>query len=224
MFGPAGIMGDMENAFALKRVVEKANAVIDRANSTLSEKKRFAAVNVGLRYAATRQLDRLDPHNPLLQSDELAEAIADASYRAFLLAGEQYEACRVVGRTFKIPGREGPVPSPNSAVAAAPVAPAPAVPVAPVAPVSILSHPQYIALEQSYAASLAMRSALSEVLRQVDENHPLLKNFMLMEKIRKAGVTAFVMGKKDYNAARSAGESFVLPGTEGALEKNRPQE
>lgn len=75
---------------------------------------------------------------------------------------------------------------------------------------AVHNHPAHVELRQQYACSLALRSALSEVVRQLDPNHPLVKDLFLQSKIRKAGLTAFTLANLDYNAARIAGLSFVL--------------
>ena len=75
---------------------------------------------------------------------------------------------------------------------------------------AVHNHPAHVELQQQHACSLALRSALSEVVRQLDPNHPLVKDLFLQSKIRKAGLTAFTLVNLDYNAACTAGLSFVL--------------
>lgn len=186
----------------------------------------YAAENVGVRSALTAQLKNYDPKNPLLTDESLVQRIKKEAVSAFRVAKLSFDASRDVGRTFIIPGREGPV--------APPVAPVPAVtPFAAAALLAsnpaaiplnaVLGHPVHVELMHQYAGSLALRSALSEVLSQLAPDHPLIKDVMLQGDIRQAGVKAFVTSNRDYNAARSAGASFVLPGTPGAADTQKQQ-
>lgn len=223
MFGPGGLMGDMQRAmdrnFADNQSLEiqRLAAVIREIDERVLEGQEYAAGVVGVREATFVQLARFDPNNPILKDTSLIERIKKAAYAAFKIDGLNYGAAREVGRTFRIPGAEGPV---RSSAPAAPAVVSPfaraAIPAAPAAALpptleAVHKHPAHVELQQQYAGSLALRAALSEVVKQLDPNHPLIKDHFLQSNIRRAGLTAFTLANMDYNAARSAGVSFVLP-------------
>lgn len=232
-----GLIGDMQRAQDIGRLRRHYEALLENANSTginndkvANKMMDLAAGHLSMRGALATQLANYDPKHPLLHDDSLIERIKEAGTSAFRISNLDFEAARDVGKTFAIPGYEKPKYSPfaKAAISAATVRtladlpPLQATAPAPAADQSVYSNPAFLELQQQYAASLSLRSALSEVLRQADPDHPLLKDHMLQERIRKAGISAFVLGKLDFNAARSAGTSFVLPGTPGALNKSEP--
>lgn len=234
-----GLVSDFENAMDRERLSKHFSALLAQKeeiaahNAELArEMMDLAAGLTGVRSALAAQLEKHDPSHPLLKDVSLVERIKKAAVSAFRIAERNLDAARDVGRTFAIPGYDKPKLSPFAKAATATqlvaelVAMRPAAAAAPaqVTEPSIYTNPAFLELQQQYAASLAMRSALSEVVRQADPDHALLKDHMLQERIRKAGISAFVLSKLDYNAARNAGASFVLPGTPGALNKNEPQQ
>lgn len=218
-----GFLNDMEMAMQRDDFLKAAKlyeARIAALNEVARDGQETAAGLYGVRAAVITQLERYDPSNPVIKDDSLVERIKKAAVSAFRIGKQDYAAAKEVGRTFRIPGHEGPVKS----AAPAPVAGSPfAKGIAPSAPsaglqpslASVHNHPAHIELQQQYAGSLALRAALSEVVKQLDPNHPLLKDFYLQSTIRKAGITAFTIGNLDYDAARSAGVSFVLPKRDG---------
>ena len=228
-----GFFNDMDAAISQHHLRREFQVLLEQETKRADENAKmyqhyldYAAENVGMRAAAAEQLTKYDPKNPILHDDSLIERIKKAAVSAFRVAKLDYAAARDVGRTFIIPGREGPV--------APPVAPVPAVtPFAAAALLAsnpaaiplnaVLGHPVHVELMHQYAGSLALRSALSEVLSQLAPDHPLIKDVMLQGDIRQAGVKAFVTSNRDYNAARSAGASFVLPGTPGAADTQKQQ-
>lgn len=234
-----GLLGDMERTIDRERLEKYYGALLAQKEEVAAhnglvarDMTDHAAGLTGIRSALATQLATFDPAHPLLKDDSLIERIKKAAVAAFRISKLDFDAAREVGKTFAIPGYEKPRLSPFGKAATAAqliddlVKLRPAAPVAPTQATepSIYTNPAFLELQQQYAASLAMRSALSEVVRQADPDHALLKDHMLQERIRKAGISAFVLSKLDYNAARNAGASFVLPGTAGALNKNEPQQ
>lgn len=214
-----GFFNDMDMAIQrddFQKAVNLYQARIAALNEVARDGQETAAGLYGVRAAVIAQLERYDPSNPVIKDDSLVERIKKAAVSAFRIGKQDYVAAKEVGRTFRIPGHEGPVkPVVPVPVAASPFAKAVAslVPLAPFQPslTAVHNHPAHIELQQQYAGSLALRAALSEVVKQLDPNHPLLSDHFLQSNIRKAGITAFIMGRLDYDAARSAGLSFVLP-------------
>lgn len=223
-------MGDMQRAMDRNyadnqnRNIEQLYATIQRLEAEIDEGREYAAGTLGVRSAGFTQLARYDPENPILKDKSLLERIKKAAISAFKTSGLDYNAAREVGSSFRIPGHEGPVSQPQLApTVASPFARAVGAPAAAQRPSlsAVHSHPAHVELQQQYAGSLALRAALSEVVKQLDPDHPLLKDLYLQSSIRKAGITAFTLGKLDYDAARSAGVSFVLPKkAEGDVEKS----
>ena len=228
-----GFFNDMDNAISQDILRKRYDALLEDANQRSERNKAsayehmdYAAENVGVRATLAAQLKNYDPKNPLLTDDSLVDRIKKAAVSAFRVAELDFGAAREVGKTFRIPGREGPVVPPVAPVpAVSPFAAAALLASNPAAiPLNaVLGHPVHVELMHQYAGSLALRSALSEVLSQLAPDHPLLKDVMLQGNIRQTGVKAFVTSNRDYNAARSAGASFVLPGTPGAADTQKQQ-
>lgn len=83
------------------------------ANDSVAEYRRQLnvmneanAVNLTLRYALARQLEKVDPQNPLIKDQALVERLKKAGRTAFALSPDTFDGAREVGRTFKIPGRD----------------------------------------------------------------------------------------------------------------------
>ena len=225
MSGWDGFLNDMDMAVqrdnyqkAFNRYEARVAELIDRADTG----EDTAAMAYGVLHALQTQLERYAPTHLLIKDDSLIERIKKAALSAFRTQKPlDYGSAKYVGRTFRIPGHEGPIKS----AALVPAAPTPGVvspfaraatPAAPAATLpptleAVLKHPAHVELQQQYAGSLALRAALSEVVKQLDPNHPLIKDHFLQSNIRRAGLTAFTLANMDYNAARSAGVSFVLP-------------
>ena len=226
MSGWDGFFNDMDMAVQ-RHNHQKAFDEYERRITSLREVavdgQDIAAKIYGIREALIVQLERYDPNNPVIKDDALVERIKNAAVSAFRVGSPDFERAKEAGRTFRVPGHEGPVKQPVPAVAVATVTASPfaraAAVVAPAAPAAALpptlstvrNHPAHVELQQKYAGSLALRAALSEVVKQLDPNHPLLNDHFLQSTIRKAGMTAFTIGNLDFDAARSAGVSFVLP-------------
>lgn len=66
-------------------------------------KQAYAGV-IALRNALSEQLKRFDPDNPLLKDLFLQERIRNNAVAAYKTSGDNFDAAREVGRTFKVPG------------------------------------------------------------------------------------------------------------------------
>lgn len=64
------------------------------------------------------------------------------------------------------------------------------------------------------ASNLGARSALAAQLQFVDPDNPLLKDPSLLEKLMDAALAAFELADRDFDAARTAGRNFKIPGRE----------
>lgn len=224
MSGWDGFFNDMDMAIqrdnhnlsinGYKSAIVKYEARLLRLNNFTREVMSELAGVYGIHSACWKQLKRYDPLHPLVEDDALVAKIfkgSSAIYDAIEDGTKEkdYIVCKRYGQNYPIPGYSGPV-----------------VPVVTVAPVKlaapdavktetsvgdVYNHPAYINLQEQYAASLALRSSLSEVVRQFDKNHPLVVDSKLQFAIRNAGRIAFTIGNRNYEAAREAGFSFVLP-------------
>lgn len=163
------------------------------ANSNVIEMNLANAGNLGVRYALAEQLSHADPDNPLLKDVSLVERIKAAAESAFKIAGNHFDAAREVGRTFKIPGREKPILQKT-------------------AELNPKDAMELERVKEAHASSLALRSALAEQLRKLDPDNPILKDLMLIERVRKGGVAAFRINGDNFDSARIAGETFRIPG------------
>lgn len=186
-------------SFAGDMAVGTANARADAAerNQALAESRLAKAYrdlqammdtnasNLAMRYSLALQLCMLDPDNPLLKDASLKERIFKAAETAFKISGNNFDAAREVGRTFKIPGREKPI-VPKEAL-------------------------ELERLQVTHASSMALRSALASQLRKFDPDNPVLKDLSVIERVRASGVTAFRAGGT-FDASRIAGENFRIPG------------
>lgn len=66
-----------------------------------------------------------------------------------------------------------------------------------------------------YAAENAViRQALATQMAMVDPKHPLLVDTSLIERMKKAGVSALRTNGLDYEAVREVGRTFKIPGRE----------
>ena len=191
--------GAMHRAAAAEGDLNEVVRAYNQAVEVVQETQAANAANLATRYALATQLERHDPMNPLLVDKSIVERIQAAAESAFITAGHDYNAARDVGRTFKIPGREGPLRVIPPSI---PVVPKPST-------AQDETNPQF--MRDQYSGSLALREALAAALRKVDPDHPLLKDTMLTERVRKAGIFACRMAGGNYQAARDAGESFSVP-------------
>ena len=156
------------------------------------------AQNLAIRFALAAQLERIDPDNPILKDTMLLERLKEAGSSVFAVTDSNYDAAREVGRTFKIPGREGPfVPPPTPARAR-------------MLPPTLMKQDNPI-MNLAYASTIAHRNALVEQLKRVDPNNPLLKDAFLVESIRNAGAAAYTLNDDSFDAAREAGTTFSVP-------------
>lgn len=170
----------------------KAEAV--RVSTMYNELADVNAANLGMRYALMTQLAQIDPENPLLKDKSLVERIFKAAETAFKINNQDFNASREAGRTFKVPGREPGWNKPR------------------VAPPELLKNQSVAYLQEAYAGSLAQRYALATQLKRADMLNPLLKDAALFERVRSSGVVAYRMNGDDYESAREAGRTFVVPG------------
>lgn len=66
-----------------------------------------------------------------------------------------------------------------------------------------------------YAAeNVVIRQALATQVAMVDPNHPLLVDTSLIERMKKAGVSALRTNNLHYEAVREVGRTFKIPGRE----------
>jgi hypothetical protein len=189
--------GDWASTMAINGAYKDAEALasrLDRANANVVEMNEANAGNLGIRCALEEQLRFIDPENPLLNDASLLERIKAASVSGLYAAGNHFDGSREVGRTFRIPGREkGP-------------------PTRKVGPASLNDYKINTTIaKENYAAAISIREAAMEQLRKVDPNNPLLKDNMLVERVRSAGTVAFYLNGENFDAAREAGRTFAIP-------------
>ena len=192
MFGGGDFASDMAANGARKDAIA-AYKSLEQANKNIVEMNEAHAGNLGIRCALQEQLRHVDPNSPLLKDSSLLERIKAAAISGFYAASEHFDGAREVGRTFKIPDREKGPPPPVAALV-----PMPGFDVA--------------KLRAENAGLLALRAALVRQLRANDPKNPLLGDPMLQMKIQGAGITAFIMNKENFEAAREAGKTFAIPG------------
>ncbi len=160
------------------------NAAIATHNyNTAEEFKDHNAANLAHRYALQEQLRTLDPTNPLLIDRQLVERLQAAGSAAYRIAGNEWNAARELGRTFKVPGREK----------------------------KQQAQITYENLKLAYAGGLAQRHAMASELRRLDPTNPLLTDAALIEQIRNAGGTAYTKAGEDMSAAIKVGDTFTVP-------------
>lgn len=80
------------------------DAALQKAHEELAEVRRWNAGNMGKLAAALKQIEKLDPTNPLVRDTALRARIGDFAAAAFEKAND-WDVAREVGRTFSIPGR-----------------------------------------------------------------------------------------------------------------------
>ena len=202
--GDMAIGGAMHRAADAELQTHEWFKAYGECKAELDETELANAANLSVRYALVEQLKRHDPANPLLTDKSLLERLMSAAKSAFSVAerAKCFDAARDVGRTFKIPGREGPLRVIPPSI---PVVPKPST-------AQDETNPQF--MRDQYSGSLALREALAAALRKVDPDHPLLKDTMLTERVRKAGIFACRMAGGHYQAARDTGREFDIPGRE----------
>ena len=66
--------------------------------------------------------------------------------------------------------------------------------------------------EDANAANLAVRCALAAQLARVDPDNPLFKDNDLQDQVQDAGSKAYADNGCDYDKAREAGCTFIIPG------------
>ena len=162
------------------------------ANKMVDKAAEYAA----MRHALAEQLAVYDPQNPLLKDQILIEKLQSAAVSTLRTNDLNFDAVREVGRTFKIPGRENPLANPA----------------APKGPLALKDD--IVQLRATYAGTIALRDALSRQLHMADPENPLVDDIILKERIRSAGICAYVMNGNDFDSARHAGRTFQVPGRE----------
>lgn len=107
----AGMLNDFDANTRAMVAVNQASAEFAKTaegwRRQVDELDEANAGNLALRYALMEALRQYDPSNPLLHDQDLIERLAAAAHRAVTLAGT-YDAARVVGLSFEIPGRSQP--------------------------------------------------------------------------------------------------------------------
>ncbi|WP_371436197.1 hypothetical protein [Polaromonas sp.] len=172
----------------------KLRHALDQANATIDEMNLANAANLGVRYALANQLAIVDPENPLLNDVSLVERLKAAAESAFKIAGQHFDAARDVGRSFKIPGRER-ASSPKQLVQP---------------PKLLKDDPEQ--LKDAYAGVIALRDAIAAQLMRLDPDNPLLKDILLLDRVRKCGIAAYRINGENFDSAREAGRTFQIPG------------
>lgn len=208
MFGTGSFGGDMA-ANGNWRRAELATRDLSSAYAELEDYHLLVAANLGARAALVNQLAYYDPQNPILVDGALLEQVKKAAEIAFTKAGKKWSAASEAGRTFVIPNRPKP-----AAPVPAPVAQAPVVFKTAASSSSgvnfLKDDPEH--LKEKIAGMIATRNALLQQLKLVDPENPLIKDVMLFDRVRLAGVSAFRMSGDNFAAARDVGDTFVVPG------------
>ena len=132
-----GFFNDMDMAVqrdSYQKAFNRYEERIAEINDIAISGQDTAASLYGHREALIAQLERYDPNNPLIKDNSLIERIKKSATSAFRLGKPlDWGNAKNVGRTFRIPGHEGPV----NPAALVPAAPAPAV----VSPFARAGHP-----------------------------------------------------------------------------------
>ena len=198
--GDMAVGGAMNRASAAEQNTAEWIDAYNKLKAAFDRIELGNAANLGSRYALAAQLERHDSKNPLLIDRSLMERLQAAAESAFINGGKDFDAARDVGRTFKIPGCEGPVQAPVQ-----------------LTNLSIDAFSEQDDgnnvdfLRKSYAGALAQREAFAAALKKIDPTHPLLTNRLLSESIRRAGMFAYKISGEQYNAARETGRSYSIP-------------
>lgn len=83
-----------------------ASDSVQAYRAALDKMQLANASNLTIRYALAKELQKVDPGNPLLNDKMLRERLMEAGAKAFSISDLDFDAAREVGRTFKIPGRD----------------------------------------------------------------------------------------------------------------------
>lgn len=175
------------------------NSATTLQNALLSERKDHLemaeanAANLGVRSALAAQLELADPENPLVKDQSLIKRIQNAAESAYKKVG--FNAAREAGRSFPVPGRN------KEAILAVKKV-----------PINQVKESEATAYADAYAATIAVRNAFATQLAKLDPSNPLLKDVMLIERIRAAGISAYRVCGNDLAAAREVGNTFKVPG------------
>lgn len=93
---------------AVNHARQQFSAEAEEWHQQVEALKEANSGNLAIRYALMEALRQYDPKNPLLHDQDLIERMTAAAYRAVTLTDSNYDAARVVGLSFEIPGRSQP--------------------------------------------------------------------------------------------------------------------
>lgn len=160
----------------------------DKAISDLREVIGENGGNLALRYAFTTALAELDPSHPLVLDADLRERIARVGAQT-VHATNDWDECREVGRTFKIPPSTLAVERDKLVR-------------------------QYETVSGQNAGNLALRYSFAGALAKVAPNHPLVRDAELRDRIAKHG-TDTIFKTHDWDQVREVGQTFNIPDAPG---------
>jgi hypothetical protein len=165
-------------------------SIPERANTKHSTKE--AAENIVFRAALAKELERLDPENPLLKDATVKARLSNLARLTFDVSKGNFDAVRDVASGFEaVPGAK------------------PAKPAARMQPPQLMIDQEKMNL--THAGAIAVRNALMQQLRIADPENPLVKDVMMIERLKKHGEAAFKIGGDNFQAARDAGNTFRVP-------------
>ena len=167
---------------------------IQSERKTHSEMISANAENLGVRFALATQLKLADPENPLVNNLSLLARVGSSARKEFKV-NSNFDAACDAGRSFPVPGRD------KATILAARKDPS-----------NQVKESEATAYADAYAATIAVRNAFATQLAKLDPSNPLLKDIMLIERIRAAGISAYRVCGNDLAAAREVGNNFEVPG------------
>jgi hypothetical protein len=179
--------------FNAAREAGSAFAIPERSNTKHSVKE--AAENIAFLTVMTKELERLDPENPLLKDEMVKARLSNIAQLTFEVSKGNFEAVREAASGFTIN----------------PDAPAPK-PVARMQPPQLQDVSYAERVNLAHAGAIAVRNALMQQLRMVDPENPLVQDTMLVERLSKQGQAAFKINGDDFDSARKVGDTFQVPG------------
>ncbi|WP_454912897.1 hypothetical protein [Variovorax gossypii] len=165
-------------------VIDQVAAERDGALRELKELLAGNAGNLALRYAYAEALAQIDPEHPLIVDPGMRDRIAKLA-KETILATNDWDQVREVGRTFKVPPSTLAVERDKLVR-------------------------QYDTVSGQNAGNLALRYSFAVALAEVAPNHPLVRDAALRDRIAKHGSDT-IFKTHDWDQVREVGKTYSIP-------------
>lgn len=180
-----------QHAREMTALAEQYQAAIDKiarerdgAQREVEELLAGNAGNLALRYALAEALAQIDPEHALLVDPGLRDRIAKLA-KDTILATNDWDQVREVGRTFKVPPSTLAVERDKLVR-------------------------QFETVSGQNAGNLALRYSLAGALAKAEPNHPLVRDAALRDRIAKHGADT-IFKTKDWDQVREVGKTYSIP-------------